>query len=92
MSNENLNLYEFDDVVCDGLVSYTLNNYSNSNDTYKKIFVAYNSNLDNKTITLPQGEWQVLVNEKSSDLYLKDIYVAEEVTVAKQSAIILGMK
>lgn len=92
LSNENLNLYEFDDVVCDGLVSYTLNNYSNSNDTYKKIFVAYNSNLDNKTITLPQGEWQVLVNEKSSDLYLKDIYVAEEVTVAKQSAIILGMK
>ncbi|HCW53679.1 MAG TPA: type I pullulanase, partial [Clostridium sp.] len=91
-SNDNLDLYNFDDTTHEGLVSYTIKNYNNALDLYNKLYIAYNSSLDNITVKLPEGKWQLLLNEESSELYYSDINVCDEIIISKQSAIILGQK
>ncbi|NME81668.1 type I pullulanase [Clostridium sp. SM-530-WT-3G] len=91
-NNDNLELYDFDDTIHEGLVSYTLRNYDDSLDLYNKLYIAYNSSLDNIHIKLPEGKWQLLLNEESSELYYSDINVCDEIIIPKQSGIILGQK
>lgn len=92
LSNKNLILYNFDDISYDGVVSYSLNNYKDTHDLYRRLYVIYNSSKEDHIINLPEGKWQLLVDENSSNMYLDNIFVDKEITISRQSAIILGQK
>ena len=92
MKNKNLKLYNFEEAKHENLICYTLLNDNNCKDTFNKLFVVYNSNLYDSSLSLPEGKWQLLVNGESSNLFDDDIFVSGKINVSKQSAIILGQK
>ena len=92
MKNENLERYDFIDTKHDNLVCYTLLNDPDSKDIFKKLFIAYNSSLNDLNLNLPEGKWQLLVNEKRSDLFNDEIFASGNISIPKQSALILGQK
>ena len=92
MKNENLERYDFIDTKHDNLVCYTLLNDPDSKDIFTKLFIAYNSSLNDLNLNLPEGKWQLLVNEKRSDLFNDEIFASGNISIPKQSALILGQK
>lgn len=70
------------------MVGYTISNNANG-DISEKIMVVYNANEEDKTITLPEGKWDVFVNgEKAGTEVIETL--ESTVTVEPLSAVILA--
>lgn len=92
-SNEpgNENNVEFIPCKDKGVVAYTIKNANDVYDTWKVLYVVYNSTDEEIKMNLPDnGTWQLLLNKYSSTIINSNIKCANIVTVAPKSAIILG--
>lgn len=70
-----------------GCVSFIVDNCSHETRTnWEQLYIAYNSSKNPVTVTLPGGQWQVLLAEGQADLWEKEIY-AEETDTAKDGGI-----
>jgi pullulanase len=56
---------EFMDGLDDNVVAYTISNGANG-DTADKIAVIFNANKEAVSITLPEGKWDICVNDKAA--------------------------
>lgn len=77
----------FQDVNEANVVAYTIGNNSN-HESAESIFVAYNANKEDVTLTLPEGTWNVYVNGESAGTE-RIASVSEKVTVSPISAVVL---
>ena len=83
--NKNLKFMKFDDSK---LVAYTIENNANK-DISEKIFVAHNANNEAKTITLPEGEWEVYVRDDKAGTEILET-VSGEIEVSAITSVILA--
>ena len=84
MIRQHLNFLETSDPL---LIMYELNDHANG-DSWKDILVIFNGDAAPKTVTLPEGKWEIVANENE----IKEDGVTsarQEVAVAGISACIL---
>ncbi|MCX8130214.1 MAG: type I pullulanase [Clostridia bacterium] len=70
------------------MVGYTLNNNANG-DTWNTIAVLYNANKDDKEITLPADDWNIVVNSEKAGVELLDKVKGNKLTVPALTAMVL---
>lgn len=72
------------------VVGYTLDNNANG-DKWKSILVLFNGNHDKESeITLPEGDWKIVVNDWTVDLKAKKKMKGKKATLPPISALILA--
>ncbi len=69
------------------VVAYTIDNSPNG-ETAESLFVVYNANKENVTVTLPEGNWDVYVNGEKAGTEVLDT-VSGKVEVSGISAMVL---
>lgn len=59
---------------------------------WKQLILLFNGSNDAVEVTLPAGEWQLLVDEESSFRWTEDVIFTEKTEVKETSALILGLR
>ena len=59
---------------------------------WEKLLLIFNCGSKTAQYTLPEGSWQILVNDASSFCWEKNITAANTVEPAANTALILGLK
>ena len=73
------------------VVAYTLDNHAGG-DEYEQILVAFNGNDTPSVISVPQGEWRVLVDNGKIDLQGSRRMTGSKLSVAANAALIVARK
>lgn len=75
-----------------GCVSFLVDNSAgNGGSRWETLFVAYNSGRKKYRLSLPQGDWQILLMDGNSLCWEnKEQFISDEAAVAPVSAVILG--
>ncbi len=73
----------------DWVIAFSISNYAN-NDSWKTIFVVYNTGIGPETLNLPQeGLWHVVVDENTAGIAPISSFTGNSVEVAARSAKVL---
>lgn len=76
-----------------GLVAYLLDNQMEGEDSrWPQIFVVYNSRRRPETVMLPEGSWEILCDEKKSDLWKAPRQTEGRIEAEPLSVLILGRR
>ena len=85
MGQEHLRFLE---VEGSNLVAYTLSGNANG-DTWKNILVVYNGNADPKTLAIPAGSWQIVLDGNQIKPEGLESIEARQITIPGRTAMIL---
>ncbi|MEZ5043908.1 MAG: type I pullulanase [Saprospiraceae bacterium] len=85
MVQEHLHFLE---VEGSNLVAYTLSGNANG-DSWKNILVVYNGNADHKTLTIPAGPWQMVLDGNQINPEGLENIEARQITIPGRTAMIL---
>lgn len=77
-------------VPAPGVVKFCVRN--NDADRWKELLICYNSTKEIYKFTLPEGEWDVLADDTSSELWKKPEKIADEEMIAPVSVKICGKR
>lgn len=77
----------------EGFLGIVIDNTKHNKETvWDRIILIYNSQKKEMEVTLPDGEWEVLINENDSFMWQRCIKADESVLVAPISVLALGQK